>query len=992
MTTTARHDVRRPRGSAASAIAALLALLAIIAGPPLALVLAVGNPIPEQVTIAGSLSDDAIIGLLAAVVWAAWLQLVVVVTVEATAAVRGGSLPRALPGCGLQQHLARRLVVTASLLLAGTASLSITVPAATASAVTAPVSPGSVELPTGSATVVESAAPRAPLVSADPVAPLGAPMGAATANRGELWYEVAPPHGRHHDSLWDIAERHLGDGLRWREIYDLNRHREQPDGQRLEQPRLIYPGWRLLMPADATGLTAARRERTESVEAVAKNEIRPSAEKPASAENPQGRTPLPHPRAAEVGPIGAATRAAASPIGDLPEATPSVGSTGIPSPAGTAVAAAEAHAADDDPSVNLAGLTLGLCAVSAAGLLAELARRRRRAQRLRSPGERLSRPTEQAASAERRLRGANAEITVAVLRDALRELAAGCRAIGRPLPEVELVFLNAEQAKLRLRSDDLDPIAPFVASDSRTWVLDNQAIGTTVGGEDAEYEAVDPYPALAALGVTSDAVVLVNLEAAGCLSILGDPAQAAPILHAVIADLGTSLLASSAQLAVAGCPPQLTQVLDHGRVAVLAPGQEAKWATGRLDGVASVLASAGLSTVHAARSMGLADDVWGPAVLVCGPGLSADLSPEPHRGLCLVAVTGERKPVKGWTLASTGGIWRLEPHGIELVPQRLDLTTLDAVGELLDTADQPSEPGLPSPLEVESALTTVRAGDGPTVEATRPTDDAAVRGPVVPSAPDSGSMNGATTLTPPETGAPRVLLLGPVEILGASDDLAPGRRGRAKELVAYLTLHPNASQHQLDEALWPGCRVSRNTRNPLVSRTRQWLGTGVDGLPYLGLVADEGAYCISPEVSSDWREFRSLAAHGVADGGAGVEYLVAALELVRGRPFSGVNPAAYGWAEADTQDMISCIVDTAHALAEISLKKGEYRRARWAAARGLVAEPCAEILYQDALRAAKAMGDADDVQHLVRMLQRELSELDPDDDVAAETGALISES
>ena len=37
-----------------------------------------------------------------------------------------------------------------------------------------------------------------------------------------------PPQGRHHDGLWDISERYLGSGIRYREVFDLNKGRLQP--------------------------------------------------------------------------------------------------------------------------------------------------------------------------------------------------------------------------------------------------------------------------------------------------------------------------------------------------------------------------------------------------------------------------------------------------------------------------------------------------------------------------------------------------------------------------------------------------------------------------------------------------------------------------------------------------------------------------------------------------------------------------------------------
>jgi hypothetical protein len=56
------------------------------------------------------------------------------------------------------------------------------------------------------------------------------------------------------DTLWRIAECHLGNPLRWREIYELNRGLPQADGRTLTDPDVITPGWTLRLPADATDL------------------------------------------------------------------------------------------------------------------------------------------------------------------------------------------------------------------------------------------------------------------------------------------------------------------------------------------------------------------------------------------------------------------------------------------------------------------------------------------------------------------------------------------------------------------------------------------------------------------------------------------------------------------------------------------------------------------------------------------------------------------
>ena len=59
----------------------------------------------------------------------------------------------------------------------------------------------------------------------------------------------------HRACLWTIAEEHLGDPLRWREIWELNRDRPQADGGSLSEPDLILPGWQLVLPSDAVGVS-----------------------------------------------------------------------------------------------------------------------------------------------------------------------------------------------------------------------------------------------------------------------------------------------------------------------------------------------------------------------------------------------------------------------------------------------------------------------------------------------------------------------------------------------------------------------------------------------------------------------------------------------------------------------------------------------------------------------------------------------------------------
>jgi hypothetical protein len=61
-----------------------------------------------------------------------------------------------------------------------------------------------------------------------------------------------------------------------------------------------------------------------------------------------------------------------------------------------------------------------------------------------------------------------------------------------------------------------------------------------------------------------------------------------------------------------------------------------------------------------------------------------------------------------------------------------------------------------------------------------------------------------------------------------------------------------------------------------------------------------------------------------------------------------------------------------------------------AAAKGSLAEPCSELLYQNAIRAAAAQGNHAEVMRLAERLRQELADLDSEDGMDPETAQLVS--
>ncbi|MEV7803937.1 hypothetical protein AB0O28_13395 [Microbispora sp. NPDC088329] len=227
-----RLRTRRTAGDVLAGFGALVALAGLVGGVPYALLRLAGPPISGDLLNAdlftSRVGPETIVAILILLVWLAWLQLFLCVIVEVYAGLRRVGMPARVPLSGGTQAIANRLVSAVLLLFTATA---VAVPLARAGA-PAPIRP-------------QVAALSAPVPQADVERP------ALHAREVKKVYVVQPPHGRHHESLWEIAEKCLGDGRRYPEIYRLNQHKEQPDGSRLHMADLIRPGWVLDMPDDA---------------------------------------------------------------------------------------------------------------------------------------------------------------------------------------------------------------------------------------------------------------------------------------------------------------------------------------------------------------------------------------------------------------------------------------------------------------------------------------------------------------------------------------------------------------------------------------------------------------------------------------------------------------------------------------------------------------------------------------------------------------------
>jgi LysM domain len=228
-------------------LAALAGVAIIVVGVPVALASWVGWPLPTEVPTLSQVGaalrdtyipDEFLVKALAVVCWLVWIELVASLLVEAVAYLRGRKAG-AVPLAGGLQRGAARLIATVALLGSLLAAKSVS-------------GSGGLELralaPTTSQALATLVADEPPDQRPDErMGRAGAPVASRAAARPA--YEV-----QRRDTLWDIAERHLGDPFRWQEIFRLNQGKMQPDGRRLTDPDLIYAGWRLDLPDDAAGL------------------------------------------------------------------------------------------------------------------------------------------------------------------------------------------------------------------------------------------------------------------------------------------------------------------------------------------------------------------------------------------------------------------------------------------------------------------------------------------------------------------------------------------------------------------------------------------------------------------------------------------------------------------------------------------------------------------------------------------------------------------
>nr|WP_269810002.1 LysM peptidoglycan-binding domain-containing protein [Kineosporia rhizophila] len=206
-------------------------MLTLVIGVPWGLSLT-GSPVEGlQALRVGDVSDTAIIAVLQCITWVAWAQIALAIVVDLVSVLIRVPMPTRVPGVlGGQQRLARALV--GALILAAPLSGPLAAQAAPVSA-SAPISQTFTPQPLSDLHVTAKGHQAGG--SQDSIRQKEPQFSVTITDRGS-------------QTLWDLAEEHLGDGQRWREIWALNRGAVQADGTTMHNPDLLKVGWEIIVP------------------------------------------------------------------------------------------------------------------------------------------------------------------------------------------------------------------------------------------------------------------------------------------------------------------------------------------------------------------------------------------------------------------------------------------------------------------------------------------------------------------------------------------------------------------------------------------------------------------------------------------------------------------------------------------------------------------------------------------------------------------------
>ncbi|MHB8262492.1 MAG: LysM peptidoglycan-binding domain-containing protein [Acidimicrobiales bacterium] len=754
------------------------------------------------------------------------------------------------------------------------------------------------------------------------------------------------------DSLWSIAQKELGSGIRWKEIASLNDGRSEPGGYVFGESGWLLPGWEIELPG--------RHQPVNGYRPLVLTTVAPVS---TGAGVVQDGAPLL---------ADGQVRSDGPALTEPPARVPAV------------------------PSLPAGGVGLGTLG---AGVLFAVDRRRLVQGRYRGAGRGIKLPSGDLLDFERRLR-------ISVDADAIDWVRTGISVVA------SVAFKEYQRlctpCALRLRPEMLDVAVDgdveMVSPPFRPLAMDNATGGMSASldplsmklkwwaldrSENARRQLInDPWygqvrdidVAMATLGRDTEGVVMADLDTLASLCLSIEPDKCILLLNSLAVELATSPWVRNSQVIAVGLPKiaGLNGRIEEAESLPLLMPRLAR----RVSQSSKVLGGPGQDTAR--QGVEGAQGMSRTIVLVA----SEEAAKHPESAIALASLVSDGS---SGLLAAIGGIVPNAKSVLHRMPgsDLLTLTVGDAVIVLQDTAMLADDDAM----NIKSLLEVAQDNEGySTISADQWNAPSLRKGareevqPVDGTQPASGLP--ATTFTActppvqpvdgtqPASGGVEVCMLGQVEIHGAERAFA---RAWAVDLVVYLAMHPRgASSDQWASALWPDKLMAPSSLHSTASAARRALGKSPDGLDYLP--RSHGKLALRSTVRSDMSRLMEMSKSlHPADWKS-------ALELVRGRPFEGLRSTDWALLEGIYAYVESEVVDLAAKYAEHCLEVGDVPGAEWAARRGLLVSAYDERLYRILMRSADLAGNPAGVERVMRELVHLVAEdLEPYDAVHPET-------
>lgn len=783
------------------------------------------------------------------------------------------------------------------------------------------------------------------------------------------------------DTLSRLAAEHLGDPDRWHEIWDLNANATMPDGRTFDDPNLLLAGWQLAITAERPAATPSTVELDEP----------PVDEPVADGADPASPTEVP---AAETTPTAPAVSdssavAAEPPASPIPPVTQSA-APGIPSETTLRPSHAPAEPSTIDQTSGAAEATsiwstversvwpnLTVGALLLAGLAETTRRLRNRRLSHLTAGHRLAEPSSVVAGTELAINQANTTPIRSTIHGLLRSLTPYAAEQSDP-PAVRAVQVGAERIEVLFSKPA--PLAPT------GW-------STIDGGHSWTHQLEDPTgqsrqlltPALVTIGVRTDEAgdeVLLDLETAGSLSIVGDRDAALGLARSIALELATYPLGVSMDVCLIGLHVDGTEVCDRVWLDTTMT-RAVRVAQQRLDRFAN---DGAINIVTARAELDEDDGAHDPQVFIVDlEGIGADDRTlvddlvrlcQPSTGTALVVIGGRDDIGERITIDNDGSAqW----SGVDL---RAPNVTREAAGEvavMLDhVANAESAPIEPDAWMVE-AITRIEPVEEPAE------GEPAGAGEPRSESPEDEDLVEFFEYRPPAHDV-IVQVMGNVRTHGA--DLTADET----ELLALLTCLRHRTEIHIGlvhESIAPE-RAKKTVENR-VSRLRGRLGVGSDGRDLLPEASSgrngRSHYLVSPLVLTDvdLLEHRYHTADTLGSTDA-LTVLRDGLELMEG-PLFRARKGFDGWPQSEgvVVSMTAIVQSYATRLIGLAVDVDDIALViRTTATAGRVLDnPLSEFPMRQAEQAyAEACGDSELLASVEGARQRLIEYIDTDDALA----------